>query len=108
MFYTPGMESKHIWPAVVLVGLVVAGVVTLSALKADLQVIKDVMAILVVPLLLALVGSQVSIVKQQTNGNLTKLLEQLARSQEIIASTPPSPLATPDRDGPTEDPSTPR
>lgn len=101
------MDSKHVWPAVALVALVVAAVVALAYARLDLASIKDVINVLVLPLMLALIGGGVAAVRHNTNGNTSELLRQNARLLEIVASLPPSPLAVPDREGAAVEPAHP-
>lgn len=94
--YPVGMTQKNsLWPAVALVAVVVAGVVVLSLAHVSLSALVDLVPILVVPLLGVLLG-KIQAVQTQTNGNTSKLLEQIdalrrdnARQSELLARSAP-------------------
>lgn len=82
------------WQLVVIIGLVLAAIVTLSALGQDTAALIGLGTLLFAGL--GLIAGQQNAIKDQTNGNTTKLLsmvEQLAH--RLADATPPAPLDPP-------------
>lgn len=83
--------------AVLIVGIVVAGVVTLALHGRDVAPLLTVVTLIVVPILGALGALKLgeihqgqTTVQQQTNGNTTRLLDLVER---LAAPSPPAPAA---------------
>lgn len=101
------MNPRLAWPAVALAGLgaVIACVMAIAHVPLDTIVV--VASLLVTPVLAALVAGQLGEMKgqqqqivQQTNGNVTRLVDILERQGQLLANSQP-PAAAPD---PTESP----
>jgi hypothetical protein len=90
---TPKPPPPSMWPAVLLVVAVLASVVVMSALHIPTDDLLQLVPLLVLPLLAYLIG-QVNQVKHQTNGNVTRLMEQLQSAQEALARSVPADSAT--------------
>ena len=91
------MNPRLVWPAVVLAGLAVAAAAVMAIAKVPQETILFVMSLLVVPVLTAMVAAQVADVKttanqvaQQTNGNVTKLMEIIEQQSAQLAASKPA------------------
>ncbi|MFD2763923.1 hypothetical protein [Micromonospora eburnea] len=97
------MNPRFMWAAVVLAGLAVAAAAVMAIAGVSTDTIVVVMSLLVVPVLTAMVAAQVADVKsttsqvaQQTNGNVTRLMEIIAeQSRQLAASKPVTPDPAP-------------
>lgn len=80
--------SNAIWAVVVLTGLALMAVTTLAALGRPLDVVMTLVLALVGPTVTSMftllqvsrVSKDVSVVKEQTNGNMSKLLEKIPQA----------------------------
>lgn len=80
--------SSAIWAVVVLTGLALAAVTTLAALGRPLDVVMTLVLALVGPTVTSMftllqvgkVQKDMSVVKEQTNGNMSKLLEKIPQA----------------------------
>jgi hypothetical protein len=79
------MLDKITWPVVALIGLILAAVVTMAALKADLSAITNIIV------LLGLGGGLgvLTGVKSNVNGNLKQLVELMGSAMEHLAHAQP-------------------
>lgn len=83
--------KSSLWPPVALVAIVVAGVVTLSALHVSPSAVTALLPILLAAI--AYVIQQLQTVKHQTNGNTSTLLEQIDKLTSLLAQAPAVPPA---------------
>ena len=97
------MNERLVWQVVILVGIGAAAATIMALAHVDQAVIITVLTLLVVPVLAAMIsakqaetGAAVQQVKEQTNGNFTRLMEMLERANNQLAvSTPPlAPVVT--------------
>lgn len=84
------------WAAVVLAGLAVAAATVMAIAKVPQETILFVMSLIVVPVLTAMVAGQVAGVQstttqvaQQTNGNVTKMMEIIDQQSRMLAASKP-------------------
>ena len=94
------MNTKLVWPAVVLAGVAVAAAAVMAIAKVPQETILFVMSLIVVPVLTAMVAAQVADVKttatqvaQQTNGNITRLMDIIEGQSRQLAASQPAPDA---------------
>jgi hypothetical protein len=83
------MKPQTIWAAVVIVLILVAGAVTLVALDKDVTIILSLAAVVALPVLSAFgvaFYQKLEQVKEQGNGNVSKLLEAQQKTQEQLAN----------------------
>lgn len=97
------MNSRNVWPTVVLAiasALIVAG---MAIAKVDKDTISLVAGVLILPVLAALLAAQgasnasaIQSVQQQTNGNQARMLDVVERLGHLLAAaTPPAPAPDP-------------
>jgi hypothetical protein len=99
------MSRGYVWPAVVLAVSGLAAVVTLAALGKDATIAIGVLGTAILPLLAVLIA-QLSAVREQTNGNASRMLSMLEEAHRLLAAahvptsalvpTPGSAAAGPD------------
>ena len=98
------MNTKLAWPAVLLscVGMVVAGVMAIMKVSQDLILL--VVSLMITPVITALVAGQIAKVEgsqqqliQNTNGNLSRLVDIIERQSQMLhlSQPPPSDTASP-------------
>lgn len=92
------MNSQNRWPLVALVGIVLAAIAGMFYLKVPETTITTLVGLVVVPALaafgasqLAQQGERIGQVQQQTNGNLSRLVDLVEKQGQIIASLPALP-----------------
>ncbi|HTF08545.1 MAG TPA: hypothetical protein VK659_10290 [Asanoa sp.] len=84
------MNPRNIWPATVLVAVVTASVAAVLIVRPEMIGHLDgVMAVLVAPLLAALLG-MTNAIRRNTNGHTSELIALVDRQDEIIARLPAS------------------
>ena len=83
------MKTHQLWAGVAIIGILVAGAVTLTLAGKDVSVIRDLAILIALPLLgLGAVGGGVAIYQKQqqiekaTNGNTASLMHALTKSHE--------------------------
>lgn len=94
-------NPNTIWAAVVIVGILVAGSVTLTVLDKDPSVILTLAGLVAVPVLGAFgvaVYQKLDQVKEASNGNLTRIMEMQQETQRqlttLALSVQPNPALT--------------
>lgn len=83
------MKAQTVWALVVIVFILVAGAVVLVLNNKDVTVIITLVGLVVVPVLGALgvaVYQKLDQVKEQGNGNISKVLEAQQKTQEQLAN----------------------
>lgn len=101
------MKNENRWPLVALVGIVLAAVSAMLYLGVPEATITTLVGLVVVPALAAFGASQlagareqIGQVQQQTNGNLSRLVDLVEKQGQIIASLPALPgPSVPQQDG---------
>jgi hypothetical protein len=83
------MKTQTVWALVVIVFILVTGAVVLVLNNKDVTVIITLVGLVVVPVLGALgvaVYQKLDQVKEQGNGNISKLLEAQQKTQDQLAN----------------------
>lgn len=93
------MIDKITWQVVTIFGLVMAAVVCLSAFRADTTVILATIGLLAGTGAIGVTVSQLSGIKANVNGNLSKLVDLLEKNMDHLAQAQPIPI----QDKPTMD-----
>jgi len=93
---------KISWQHVAVVALILASIVTLGAFGRDTTALLALGTLLLAGIGLTL--GQGMAVKEQTNGNTTKLLEMVEKQGQLLAAMQPPPPSPADADPPAEDP----
>jgi hypothetical protein len=83
---------KLTWPAVVVVGLVLAAITTLGALGRDTTALIGLGTLLLAGL--GLIVGQQQAIKEQGNGNTSKLLAMVENQSHLLARMLPPGAAT--------------
>lgn len=89
-------SKTFLWGVVALTVAALAAVTTLAALGKPIDTVMSLVLSLVGPTVTSLVvllqvhkvGKDVSVVKEQTNGNMTKLLEKIPAAATPVADVP--------------------
>lgn len=89
------------WPQVAVVGIIVAGVVTLAVLGRDSTALYALGGLILAGI--GLIAGNQQGVKDNTNGNMTRLLAMVEKMADQLAIAPP-PQPPPTIDGEVVDP----
>lgn len=89
-------NKTAIWAVVTLTGLVLLAVTVLAALGRPLDVMMTLVIAAVVPTITSIlnmlqvhrVSQDVSVVREQTNGNMSRLLDKIPPAAPVVESTP--------------------
>lgn len=98
------MNPKLVWPVVVLVGIGMTAATVMALAGVGPGTIAGVMSMLVLPVLAAMLaakqaetGAVVQQVKEQTNGNIGRLIDLIERQGVKLAESTPPPVDQQDR-----------
>lgn len=83
------LTAHQIWATVVVILASLGSVVTLSILKVDVATVLTAIITIVLPVVGSILHSNISAVREQTNGNTSTLLDMVKRQGDIIATLPP-------------------
>lgn len=83
------LTAHQIWATVVVIVASLGAIVTLSLLHVEVAAILTAIMTVVVPVIGSLLHSNISAIKEQTNGNTSTLLALVKRQGDIIATLPP-------------------
>lgn len=83
------LTAHQIWATVTVIVSSLAAIVTLALLHVEVTAILTAIITIVVPVIGSMLHSNISAVREQTNGNTSTLLDMVKRQGDIIATLPP-------------------